>query len=112
MPGMVGKPLDLGHRVVDADRGHERGPAEPVGRVRAERREVVVVDARHREVELAIGRVDDPVEAVREEELGVDAVEVEGLDARLGVVAAGVDVLQAAPQPLLVRRAARRTRPS
>ena len=108
----VGEALHLGHRVVDADRRHERGAAEPVGRVRAERRQVVVVDARHREVELAVGGVDDPVEPVGEEQFGVDAVEVERVDPRLGVVAARVDVLEPAPQTLLVRRAARRTRPS
>ena len=73
--------------------------------------QVVVVDAGHGEVEVAVGRVDDPVEAVREQQLGVDAVEVERLDARLGVVAAGVDVLEATPEPLLVGRAARARAP-
>ena len=106
-----GHALHLGDRVLDADRRDERGAAEAVGRVGAHLGEVVVVDAGHGELEVAVGRVDHPVEAVGEEQLGVDAVEVERVDARLGVVATGVDVLEPAPDPLLVGRAPRARAP-
>ena len=45
------------------------------------------------------------------QQFGVDAVEVEGLDPRLGVVATRVDVFEPAPQTLLVGRAARARTP-
>ena len=105
MPGMSARRSTSAIASSTPIAGSKRGAAEPVGRVRAERRQVVVVDARHREVEVAIGGVDDPVEPVREQQFGVDAVEVERLDPRLGVVATRVDVFEAAPQTLLVGRA-------
>ena len=82
-------------------------PPSRSGAYAAELRHEVVVGAHHLEVDGVVGHAGDPLrDGAGEHHLGVDAVEIHLPDPRLRVVAAGVDVLEAAPAAELFGTAA------
>src|ERR1700730_17357387 len=94
-------PLHFGDGLLDPTVGDEHDPTQSCRLVLAVLGEPVVVRPHERQVQRRVGRADDELRHPRggEPDAGVDKVEVHLLEPRLGVVAAGSDLLEACPRP-------------